>query len=764
MDKINHIINLDNSRSHRTGLLPFVRQGNTEIEYVTSATTNGNYGHYVCDFVTYSGETVVERLKYLDIISRYNFIQECLRNAIYVKKGHDCSEGRRFVTDFEEIAYKSRYDFEPIDIKYFTKGKYGYYFSLSHTDNMAYEAALSIDKEERTDEQQKIITSIETASGQTSKEWCVLVPNYDDIAEISKWWNEVKPYGGGDNNIFTFCKDVEKYILGVIEVVSKNKDKLITGSKVPNYVYYTNHAELIGWFDAHKGEYEKYSANTPSDKEWVINEWNERGGNEFYEFLTKSFLVWQTKQLEGDTKYAPPTIDIETIINSEEEYETLYNVYEYSVSGNTIIDVVRDYELSASTSAFTINSGAPITSSLTPHFVEFDTPIYCESQLNTLVHHNAIMVSDGIFGVYKEFFDRNVENYEVVGQMFECTYCSGVSKTNYIEATYKQQKYSGNTLLSETIERKNQNEESPETKAYQVVNAKREFFSAWTVSARTATEEENGFKIIDIYTSAITQYKYEWWDCFANDNEPKDGCGDGEVLESGSDKYRNVTIVSCIDSLVESPNVGDKYYVLARYDNGNIEHGSVWAKGNIKTLNIPYVVGVPINKTTYSGGTIVHDVVESATISGDTLILKYIKGMTSGETETGVHYEETYNYRQNIKTRVPIDGYMAELYYDSLDESLNEEKIYSEEYKQYRTVKKAKITGMEVGTQWTASGAVDAMLFTKEGYEGLQEEPKENINLLFNRGNAAAWENHFKLSECNTMEDLENYGNNFFNL
>jgi hypothetical protein len=71
---------------------------------------------------------------------------------------------------------------------------------------------------------------------------------------------------------------------------------------------------------------------------------------------------------------------------------------------------------------------------------------------------------------------------------------------------------------------------------------------------------------------------------------------------------------------------------------------------------------------------------------------------------------------------------------------------------------------MEIGSQWTNDDAVNAMLFTKEGSDGLQEKPKEDINILYNRGNAAAWENHFKLSECNTMEDLENYGNNFFNL
>jgi len=28
----------------------------------------------------------------------------------------------------------------------------------------------------------------------------------------------------------------------------------------------------------------------------------------------------------------------------------------------------------------------------------------------------------------------------------------------------------------------------------------------------------------------------------------------------------------------------------------------------------------------------------------------------------------------------------------------------------------------------------------------------------------SAFEKHYKLSECNTMQDLVNYGNNFFNI
>ena len=44
---------IDNSRSHRNGLLPFVpyNEGETDvITYVTPGLTNGNYGQFVCDF------------------------------------------------------------------------------------------------------------------------------------------------------------------------------------------------------------------------------------------------------------------------------------------------------------------------------------------------------------------------------------------------------------------------------------------------------------------------------------------------------------------------------------------------------------------------------------------------------------------------------------------------------------------------------------------------------------------------------------------
>ena len=91
MERIEKIINIDNSRSHRNGLLPFVRYGGSSIETVTAIEPNGNYGQYVCDFSIFKENddetfTEVSRLKYLDVIRRYVFVHNGMKNGILTKK------------------------------------------------------------------------------------------------------------------------------------------------------------------------------------------------------------------------------------------------------------------------------------------------------------------------------------------------------------------------------------------------------------------------------------------------------------------------------------------------------------------------------------------------------------------------------------------------------------------------------------------------------------------------------------------------------
>ena len=811
MDRIEKIINIDNSRSHRNGLLPFVQYGGDgKIKEVTAIDTNGNYGQYVCDFCIYSGGTDVEiaRLKYLDVLRNYYTIQENLRDAVYVKKTKtpvdlvskieqekkdgcisaalptsSSDSGETFKEDFEEITEKGRYEYIPLDINLFRTNKFGYVFTEPN-----------IPEEDRTEEEEALLKKVSKHKKLIgNSEFFVLVPNYDEVMRLNSWWNNwwvsnFKPeewekdvfdgYTQCDNAEFKFCEDVEKYILGQIEVVGSG----ITGSQVPTFVYYVNHFDLKNWFETHSAATVAAYEEPTKENEWIRYTWEERGGGNFYDFLTENTPIWQhyiANPIVGEEqtkyfKYAAPTVDLGVIINAEEEYETLYNVYEYSVNGGRKEGAVKPYIVPAS----------GIGSALTASWTEC-TNAYCESRLDTLIHPKALRMTNDVFGIFEEF-DKN-SGY--TGQLFECIYCTGYSKAplvsvyySGINTTYIDEKDEEGNVINTEIKKEYVGEtyfntimeECPLTNAYQIFGTTVIEESAGTYSAYTIVSGTKEKPLEErFYWSACTWNKYGWWEC-SKSNATDVICGDGENIKpyknNGTKKYRNVLIVSCLHSMVESPKAGDKYYVMARYDNGLIEPDDVKGKnGQIKSMKIPYKVNEPQNIVSYEDGTIIYDKIISTTkIEGaNKMTIKYAKGITSGDTEeqSGIHYEETLYYSENNLAKVPIDGlYMADLYYDVLGDDSEKTSVYSEEFRKYRLVRKAKITGMEVGTQWTEESAVNAMLFTKDGYEGLQEESKYDINLLYNRGNAAAWENHFKLSECNTMEDLVNYGNNFFNL
>ena len=785
MDRIEKIINIDNSRSHRNGLLPFVQYGGDgKIKEVTAIDTNGNYGQYVCDFCIYSGGTDVEiaRLKYLDVLRNYYTIQENLRDAVYVKKTKtrielvskiDCENPITpktiletfFKEDFEEITEKGRYEYIPLDINLFRANKFGYVFTEPN-----------IPEEDRTKEEEALLEKVSKHKELigSNYDFFVLVPNYDEVMRLNSWWNGwwvanfkkkgwekdvFVGYTQCDNAEFKFCEDVEKYILGQIEVVGSG----ITGSQVPTFVYYANHFDLKNWFETHSATTVAAYEKPTKENEWVRYTWEERGGGNFYDFLRKNTPIWQSyislTKSENYFKYAAPTVDLGVIINAEEDYETLYNVYEYSVNDGRIEGAVKPYIVPAS----------GIGSALTTSWVECSNA-YCESRLDTLIHPKALRITNDAFGIFEEF-DKN-DGY--VGQLFECTYCTGFSKTNRIVASSTVITYTydadGNIIdTKEEVTNSTQAEECPDTSAYQIFDTTILSESAWTETTSNEEKDENNrVTKQEHYFSAFTRYEYGWWEC-KKSTDTSIICGDGENLKAGDKKYRNVLIASCLPALVGPCNHGDVYYIMARYENGIMQPKNVRGDGaTIVSMKIPYKVNEPQNIVSYEDGTITYDKIISAEkIDINKYLIRYVKGMTSGDTEeqSGIHYEETLYYSENNLAKVPIDGiYMADLYYDVLGNDNEKTSVYSEEFRKHRLVRKAKITGMEVGTQWTQENAVNAMLFTKDGYEGLQEEPKYDINLLYNRGNAAAWENHFKLSECNTMEDLVNYGNNFFNL
>lgn len=706
MDKIEKIINIDNSRSHRNGLLPFVHYDENKISFVNEQTPNGNYGQYVCDLSIFEkdDEEYIEtnRMKYLDIIRRYSFVHKVLKNGVLVKKinfeeiniikinclsgttSGETIEGIRFITDFDEINDKVLCEYTPLDITFFNNVDSIYSLSKSFSE-------LNEDIKEKIN----------------SNTFFILITNYDDIIELNNlwvnWidienWREVV-FGADNKNCgdMQFYSDVNKYILGLTEVPSK-----YDGSLVPQYIDYFKCAESIEWFETNSASTMAAESLETEENRWILNNWRERGGciknniseecDDFYDFLTKISPIWQSKNdfiQIGDRnsnkyfKYTEPFININILINSEYDYETLYDVYEYSAKNNELEGAVKPYTITGNLKKGWLS------------LTDDEIPTMCESQLSTLKHNTAVMISDKIFGIYSVYDDENPE----IGQMFRCTKCSGNTEPQ---------------------------------------------------------QSENQIVCLKNYDN-----EYYWWECEKVTDENilnNIKCGDGEYIEGGkSDKYRNVTILSCIESVAGYVDYSKAYYFLSRYDNSEE-----------KPIKPPYVSGVPVNIVTYDNGDVVYDKIFSIDYTDDGMaIIKYAKGITSGATEdeSGIHYEEVLSCELKKKEVIPIDGvYMAEVYYNEIGFDGDKVEVYSEEYNLTRKTNLARITGMEICTQWTEESAVDAMLITRDGSEGLQEEPKYNLNLLYNRGNAAGYESHFKLSECNTMEDLENYSNNFFNL
>jgi hypothetical protein len=379
--------------------------------------------------------------------------------------------------------------------------------------------------------------------------------------------------------------------------------------------------------------------------------------------------------------------------------------------------------------------------------------------------------------------------------LFECTYYTGYSTGNVSKYTSGCVKYyaktSGNTwneVKSIRMPEKYVSTTTPESKpkthsgAYQVVGI-RLIDSSVTTSNIVTTDkppvysDDGRLKIV----SSITTYnktvrnKYSWCECKkVIDSSNTIKCGDGEDINfNGANKYRNLLLLSCVPSASESENAGDRYYFMIKYDNGYTNIGGNkqidYVTNSVKTLSLPYVVGREVNLESYTGDfedVSKYDMVINEELVDDVLVIDYVMGATTGaEIETsGIHYRDRYRYNGNMKKRVVIDGvYDAEIIYESVELS-PKNLVYSEDLQSYRKCNTSNIIGMEVGTQWTSESSVRAYLFTDDTFDNLMEYPKISVDISYNRGNAAAWEKHFKLSECNTFEDLENYGNNYFNL
>lgn len=434
-----------------------------------------------------------------------------------------------------------------------------------------------------------------------------------------------------------------------------------------------------------------------------------------------------------------------------------------------------------------------------------------ETKLPTLYSDDAIYLADNIFGVFEDFED---DSGNTIGQLFKCTYHTASSLTPQIVVHFSGYSYDyriidhqdeqGNYMKEyvphKTVNRDNEYTEIVETAptvttdCYQVVDVRViGGGNPVVVVAESAETTYNSYGMKDteyLYWSAVTTYIYGWWECEKVEFDPSTTrCADGEYVAAGDDsKYRSIMTLSNLVNYVNEKEDGDVYYFMATFDNGVVSSDDPaefqWKAGETeitrvnnpsdemtRKFKLPYEVNVPRNVITFGEGdeaVIAYDVVTDMTYNEDTMCMEisYVIGATSGANidETGIHCVEIIPYSLE-KEMLPVDGvHLAEIYYEKLDYEKETETVSNVEFKLGREARMAMITGMEVATQWDGKSAINAYLITRDGINELMDGMRYEIDAIYDRGNAAAWEKHFKLSECNTMEDLENYSNNIFNI
>lgn len=788
METVRKKITIDTIKSHRNSIQPYCRFGDEDWGpfNVTEDDSNGTYGQFACDYGVMSDGKVVSRMKYLDAVRKYRYTQEQIKqgipvilvddNTVTITNTDDCNYDVSFSGSMvskwsTHVPEHEKYDYKPVDMSLFNIGSDGYYY---------YDNSADIDDEDET---------IDPIGDSTA---LLLIPEYTSVMVFEQdwdtWWTNayktVYPDGEGsweeaflDENyvrpeFFKFCQDFEKYTLGLVSVPLE-----IEGSKVPEVVFYLNYKDYIQWFDDNRDIHEHDIA--------FKREWDARGGDAFYNFLQTIEPKWITRREDTPDEtyftYIVPEITLGYLMTANVIPEWEYAPYEYSVIDDELVDVTEDYVCPQSGTG----------SALTPHFVTFESGETgtVESQLTTLVCSSATRIGVDLVGVFERF------NEEGNAQLFKCTFHQGTSTTPRVDVYYSGHTSitKRRTVIAETGEKLQEyaedvgyvsetfvetiNEVAPKVKSncYQVTGLEVIDTEEDLISAEGPVMEDDVEKY---YWSATTLNTYEWWECEKVEMPEGMRCADGEtVLPNDNTKYKNVLTLSMIPTIADSEVEGDVYYFMALYDNGNVsgdekswtaDETEITDVCEIKSVKVPFAVGEERNNTTFDDGTEVFDSVISMTVdeSGN-MVFEYVLGATKGAdiATSGIHYKESVPFNEAERMEIPVDGVVvAEVYVDNLDFEKAMPYIYNEDFEISRPIKFAEITGMEVATTWDSEKAISAMLITKDGLGAVNGDIKYDVSVMIDRGTGAAWENYFKLSECNTFNDLANYSNNFFNL
>ena len=247
--------------------------------------------------------------------------------------------------------------------------------------------------------------------------------------------------------------------------------------------------------------------------------------------------------------------------------------------------------------------------------------------------------------------------------------------------------------------------------------------------------------------------------------------GDGKTSAEVRNKnfYRSITIAEAGRRLAEAEEIeggkeGGTYYFKVKYDNSPSKPMTLpYATGNTANL---YLVDeeTHLYRGDYISG------IDRSTYPGEVVFTYVVGGYFYMDDDDNVVpafggdiYKERYAVDSGHVETAVIDGVDGvPVYSEYIDFDGAAEEFYSPRYNLYRTGNTACIVEMDTAAIWDPDFSFDAYLTKEEYLTGFSMPPKVDVNVTVDRGGVSAFERHYKLAECNTMQDLMQYNNSEF--
>lgn len=734
---------MDSARSHVQGLLPYALSDGKHN--VAKEDYDGNFGKYVCDFGKKNNN---DRFRFLDLNKSYIYAKKQIREGILVKylgrhevkTGLKC-DGSPEMTEKEIWSYKFEGTPEPYKYKpfnyygkdenehrtvenYSKEGDYGLIFTNGNTEDKPIVGVgeyvllvgASMDENGTIYPNQDKVYKRNEENDLDSVYW-----EYPDVARKiksdSKKWVDFGVGFFGDE-YWAVCKDMEEKFIGYLNIPQK-----IEGDLVPDRISYSDIPEWIDWFRKHTKDsccYEKVVDGDNSNVGNVVDkEWTDRGGDEMKEFLEKNegLLEQALMSIKNmNCGFLVPNMEFPLLLTNEYKDTGLWTEYE---------DESEETQKQ------------PIYEALKGEWEKLESKnLMIESQLQSV--RSSVYHSDDN-GVLPGLFDED-------GGYYKCRY------RNYWE--YKEYQNPTDTEKDEAVLK----DSIPPTGSTR--------FDDFIIKVGEG-DNEKYYKEENIVFTEV----------FGIDAPSE--CHDDYTAANDDSCYFTVTVVEEAVPILNT-------LVPLKEGRGLVDLDFINLLAKFKTpLKIPYIKGEVHNFYEDESGECFGDYVTDVRKSGGQITITYniggkcnLDGTYAPNSNYGILLRDIYNYSSNHSYNCSFEDYPTTINGEYIDFDNSPNTIEVENYDlgtaetkensedafvpKTRKCNQAQILGMRLMD--ALDGSAPKVMFKQPETEGIEFPIKSDVDIELNRGASAAFENYFKLSECNTMQDLENYQNNWFNL